>query len=106
MACQAGRAALCDLQQAGLPLARCPTLPATSEARGGEAAPPRRRYYTQRRLARAAAKLGIPELAVAHQLEDRRVGLRMVVFTGPARDLGGGVQAIPSAWLCHARPPI
>jgi len=40
---------------------------------------------------------------VAHQLEDVRVGLRMVVFTGPVRDLGGGVQATPSAWLRHTR---
>lgn len=51
------------------------------------------RYYTQRRLARAAKKLGIAELAVHDQLEDRRVGLRMVVFTGPVHDLGAGVQA-------------
>ena len=27
------------------------------------------------------------------QFEDRRVGLRMATFTGPVRDLGGGVQA-------------
>ncbi len=40
---------------------------------------------------------------MAHQLEDVRVGLRMVVFTGPVRDLGGGVQATPSAWLRHTR---
>ena len=26
------------------------------------------------------------------QFEDRRVGLRMATFTGPVRDLGGGVQ--------------
>ncbi|KAK9843785.1 hypothetical protein WJX81_006264 [Elliptochloris bilobata] len=50
------------------------------------------RYYTQRRLARASKKLGIPELAVHDQLEDRRVGLRMVVFTGPIHNLSGGVQ--------------
>ena len=50
------------------------------------------RYYTQRRLVRASKKLGIPDLAVRDQLEDRRVGLRMVVFTGPIHDLGGGMQ--------------
>ena len=68
--------------------------------------PALRRYYTQRRLARASKKLGIPDLAVRDQLEDRRVGLRMVVFTGPIHDLGGGVQARPHVGYCGVFPEL
>ena len=53
---------------------------------------PARRYYTQKRLGRASRKLGIPDLQLYDQFEDRRVGLRMCTFTGPVQDLGRGVQ--------------
>lgn len=50
------------------------------------------RYYTQKRLARASKKLGITDLTVYDQFEDRRVGLRMCTFTSEVQDLGGGVK--------------
>ena len=52
------------------------------------------RYYTQRRLNRASKKLGIPELLVYDQFEDRRVGLRFCTFVTPVQDLGGGCKVI------------
>ena len=74
----------------------------------------RRRYYTQKRLNRASKKLGIPELIVYDQFEDRRVGLRFCTFVTRAQDLGRGVKvrspllvegiamtgsALPHCWL-------
>ena len=50
------------------------------------------RYYTQKRLGRASKKLGIPELTVYDQFEDKRVGLRMCTFTSNVQDLGNGVK--------------
>ncbi|BDA43970.1 hypothetical protein COCOBI_05-1540 [Coccomyxa sp. Obi] len=50
------------------------------------------RYYTQKRLSRASKKLGIPELTVYDQFEDKRVGLRMCTFTSEVHDLGDGVK--------------
>ena len=52
------------------------------------------RYYTQKRLNRASKKLGIPELIVYDQFEDRRVGLRFCTFVTPAQDLGRGVKVL------------
>ncbi len=53
---------------------------------------PLHRYYTQKRLSRASKKLGIPELTVYDQFEDRRVGLRMCTFTSEVHDLGDGIK--------------
>ena len=50
------------------------------------------RYYTQKRLGRASKKLGIPELTVYDQFEDRRVGLRFCTFVRTA------------AWVCACAP--
>ena len=50
------------------------------------------RYYTQRRLNRASKKLGIPELIVYDQFEDRRVGLRFCTFVTAVQDLGNGCK--------------
>ena len=69
-----------------------------------EASDHTRRYYTQKRLSRASKKLGIPELIVYDQFEDRRVGLRFCTFVTPVQNLGGGckVTSVPrlSAPIC------
>lgn len=79
-----------------------PAGPSARQARNPESSPgTARRYYTQKRLARASRKLGIPDLQVYDQFEDRRVGLRMCTFTGPVRDLGGGVL-VRSLHLQHS----
>ena len=57
----------------------------------------RHRYYTQKRLARAAAKLGHASVLSVHdQFEDRRVGVRMVTFVSPIQHLAEGGQV-----RCH-----
>ncbi len=60
------------------------------------------RYYTQRRLNRASKKLGIPELIVYDQFEDRRVGLRFCTFVTPVQDLGNGCKVMATCIL----PPV
>lgn len=55
----------------------------------------RRRYYTQKRLARAAKKLGHGDnfsLVIFDQFVDRHVGVRMVTFVTPIKHLAGGGQ--------------
>lgn len=84
----------------------CCGLPLWVQGPRAKKGPALRRYYTQRRLLRASKKLGIPDLAVRDQLEDRRVGLRMVVFTGPIHDLGGGVQARPHVGCCRVSETV
>lgn len=61
---------------------------------------PQCRYYTQKRLNRASKKLGIAELIVYDQFEDRRVGLRFCTFVTPVQDLGGGCRVTVSLH-CH-----
>ena len=55
--------------------------------------PHRCRYYTQKRLARAAAKLGHTAVLTVHdQFEDRRTGVRMCTFVSSIQHLAGGGQ--------------
>lgn len=58
------------------------------------------RYYTQKRLARAAAKLGHEQVLTVHdQFVDRRVGVRMVTFVTPIQHLANGGQVAGAAFV-------